>query len=141
MQKKRPGFVGGLLLVAHAAVPGCSGSSDPTSETLIDSFVSQIESVEAVQQFRRGDDELTFVGPDGAGGQSNWLVRIESANVEPYDDPALPYRGVVTSVWYRDGEKVEFFGTMSFLPEEFLETGIAQECWALWEAGLEEWGW
>ena len=70
-----------------------------------------------------------------------WRVHIDSAVVEPQDDEIFPYQGVVTSSWYANGELVEPVGVMSFLPTEFLDQGIGQECWAFWEAESGRWDW
>src|SRR5690349_6431220 len=81
-----------------------------------------------------GDGELRFTGP-GADGRASaaWRVRIESATVELNDDVSKPYRGVVKSSWYADGEQVHARGTDSNLPLELTSNGLAQDCWALWE--------
>jgi len=36
---------------------------------------------------------------------------------------------------------VESIGSMSRLPNEFLEVGIAQQCYAIWFKEEQEWDW
>ena len=45
-----------------------------------------------------------------------------------------PCRGTFVSSWYADGELIEPIGSMSRLPDEIFDAGIAQDCWALWDA-------
>ena len=52
-----------------------------------------------------------------------------------------PTQGNVISSWYADGELIEPLGSMSRLPDAFLNAGIAQDCWALWDADAGRWGW
>ena len=115
------------------------GSADVNG--LRESFAEQITSVGTVSNFGRDGDELTFSGPDGAGGQSAWLVHIDSVVIEPQDDENLPYRGLIQSSWYADGQLVQPTGAVSHLPSEFLESGIAQDCWGLWDATENRWTW
>ena len=127
---------GGLLAVAACAV-------QPGEVNLRDSFAEQIAAVDGVANFERDGDELTFSGPDGRGGTGNWRVRIDSAVLEPGPDEQVPYQGHVLSSWYRDGELIEPLGSMSGLPDAFLDpsVGVAQECYALWDAASNTWDW
>ena len=62
--------------------------------------------------------------------------------VEPNEfDDGISYQGHITSDWYANGEIVEFLGTMSALPTEFLDRGVAQECWAYWMEADLRWDW
>ncbi len=45
------------------------------------------------------------------------------------------------STWWRDAEPIEPLGTMSGLPTVLQDSGIAQVCFALWDAELNAWGW
>ena len=126
--------VGGLLAVAACAV-------QPGEMSLRASFAEQIVSVDGVADFERNDDELTFSGPDGRGGTGNWRVRIDSAALELRDDERVPYEGHVLSSWYRNEELIEPLGSMSGLPDAFLDTGVAQDCYALWDTASNAWDW
>ena len=64
-----------------------------------------------------------FGGGRGAGGRGS-------------ADP-----GHVVSSWYADGELIEPLGSMSRLPDAFLDAGIAQDCYALWDEETGRWGW
>ncbi len=125
---------GGLLAVAACAV-------QPGEVNLRSSFAEQIASVDGVEDFERDGDELTFSGPDGRGGTGNWRVRIDSVALEPGPDEQVPYQGHVLSSWRRDGELIEPLGSMSGLPEAFLDTGVAQDCYALWDTASHAWDW
>ena len=120
-----------LALAACAAQPGEIG--------LVSSFAEQIAAVDGVTDFRRDGDELTFTGPDGRDGVASWRVRIESAELVLAAE--RPTEGHVVSSWFRDGERVETIGSMYTLPMEFFDTGIAQECYALWSPASNEWYW
>ena len=97
--------------------------------------------MDAVSGFERDGNEMTFSGPDGSGGETAWRVSIDSAVVQPWDDESLPYRGVVLSSWYAGGELVQPAGSISNLPSDFLDAGIAQDCWGLWDAAERRWTW
>ncbi len=128
------------LLVACAGGPPDAGGL-PDADSLRESFAAQIAAVGGVSDFERDGIELTFSGPDGAGGQTAWRVSIDSAVVAPQDDADYPYRGNVLSSWYADGESIEPVGSMSNLPSDFLDAGLAQDCWGLWEAAESRWTW
>ena len=125
---------GGLLAVGACAV-------QPGEVNLRSSFVEQIASVDGVEDFERDGDELTFSGPDGRGGTGNWRVRIDSVTLEPGPDEQVPYQGHVLSSWRLDGELIEPLGSMSGLPEAFLDTGVAQDSYALWDTASHAWDW
>ena len=125
---------GGLLAVATCAV-------QPGEANLRDSFMEQIAAVDGVSDSVRDGDELTFSGPDGRGGTGKWRVHIDSTELGPGPDDQMPFQGSVVSSWWRDGELVVFLGTMSGLPQVFLDAGIGQECYALWDAAANAWDW
>ena len=128
-------LVGALTLTACAV--------QPDEMNLRASFAEQIASVSGVADFERDGDELTFSGPDGRGGTTDWRVRIDSAVLEPVPDQQMPYQGHILSSWYRNGELIEQLGSMSGLPDAFLDPpiGVAQECWALWDTASNAWDW
>ena len=126
--------VGGLLAVAACAM-------QPGDTDLLDSFADQIASTNGIQDFERVGDELTFSGPNGRGGTASWRVRIDSTELTPGPDERAPLEGHIASSWWRDGELIESLGTMSGLPTVVQDNGIAQTCYALWDAELNAWGW
>jgi len=76
------------------------------------------------------------------GGTAAWLVRIERSFVESNEfDPIAPYQGRITSEWVADRAIVECLGSMTALPQEFLDRGVGQECWAYWLAAEKRWDW
>lgn len=130
--------VAGVLVLAAC---GGGAPATPDADNLRDAFAGQIATVETISGFARDGDEMTFSGPDGAGGEIDWRVTIDSAVVQPWEDESLPYRGVVLSSWYAGGELVQPAGSISNLPSDFLDAGIAQDCWGLWDAAERRWTW
>ena len=126
------------LLYAAMALVGCAS---PSVENLQDSFAERIASVGSVRDFQRDGDLITFSAPDVSGNDATWRVTIDSVVLEPQDDEALPFRGHILSSWYTDDQLVEALGTMSGLPDEIWQAGVAQDCWALWEADTRRWDW
>ena len=139
----RPYLLRCACLAAALALAACGGGqpATPDAEGLRDAFAGQIAAVDAVSGFERDGNELSFSGPDGAGGAIAWRVTIDSAVVQPWEDESLPYRGVVLSSWYAGGELVQPAGSISNLPSAFLDAGIAQDCWGLWDAAERRWTW
>jgi len=43
---------------------------------------------------------------------------------------------IMGGVW-----SVEYLGSMTALPQEFLDRGVGQECWAYWLAAEKRWDW
>lgn len=128
-----------VTVVGLMTVVACT--MQPGEVNLLNSFVEQIAAVDGVADFERTGDELTFTGPDGRGGTGNWRVRIDSAVLEPGPDERIPYQGRVMSSWYGDGTLIEPLGSMSGLPKTFLDTGVAQDCYALWDTASNAWDW
>ncbi|MDP6582277.1 MAG: hypothetical protein QF681_16610 [Vicinamibacterales bacterium] len=124
----------GYLLAVAACAP-----VEPDEMNLRDSFVSQITAVDGVVDVARNGDELTFSGPDDTGRTASWRVRIESAVLKP--GPGGETQGHIVSSWLRDGEEVVFLGTMSAIPRVYLDTGVAHECYAVWDPAASTWGW
>ena len=134
-----------LLLVALVVVGGvgCGGPPpEPNDQTLRDAFAEQIRTSSFVADFSRQGDELMFSAPDAEGGPAEWRVVIDTSLVEPNEvDEAMPFLGRITSEWYANGEVVEYLGTMTALPDAFLDRGLGQECWAYWIAEEQRWDW
>ena len=91
------------LVAAAALTAACGGQ--PGEQGLRDSFAQQLAANKFVKEFQRNLNEMTFVGPGPEGGAAKWRVQMDSAVVEPNDDPALPYKGTVKSSWFADGQK------------------------------------
>ena len=127
------------ILFAIVLVGGCSGA--PSESSLRDSFAQQLGTNKFIKDFQRNGDDLTFTGPGAEGGVAKWRVHIDTAAIEPNNDPAQPYKGTVTSSWYSDGSIVRPRGRESNLPIELIDNGLGQECWALWDAAQNRWGW
>ena len=132
----------GACLPVLLALAACAAEPDTAdAESLRAAFAGQIEAVEAVNGFDRDGNEMTFTGPDGSGGEVAWRIVIDSAVVQPWEDESLPYRGVVLSTWYAGGEEIPSAGSISNLPADFLDAGIAQDCWGLWDVAELRWTW
>ena len=129
----------GVIVIGVLTLAACA--MHPGEINLRDSFAEQIASVDGVQDFERDGDELRFSGPDGRGGVANWRVRIDSVELKPGPDERVPLEGHIVSSWWRDGELIEPLGTMSGLPTVLQDSGIAQACYALWDAELNAWSW
>ena len=126
-----------MLLVVVPVLAACA--MQPGEINLVSSFGEQLAAVDGVTGFQHDGNELTFTGPDGGGGFASWRVRIESTELVSGD--GRPLEGHVVSSWYRDGELIEMMGSMYTLPNEFFDTGIAQECYALWDEASNSWDW
>ena len=131
----------GLAAAAVLAVLTLACAPQPGEENLKASFAAQIEAVETVTSFARAGDELTFTEIREGDSAVAWRVTIDSVALEPRPDEAVPFQGNVVSSWYADGELIEPVGSMSRLPDEIFDAGIAQVCWALWDAERSAWGW
>ena len=131
-----------VIFIFIAAGTGGCAQSQADDESLRGSFAERISTSDFVTNFSREGDDLRFSGPDGKGGSAEWRVRIETSLVEPnLFDEAMPYQGRVTSEWTANGELVEYLGNMTALPKEFLDRGLAQECWAYWVKAEDRWDW
>jgi hypothetical protein len=135
------GCGGGSAGGGAEAVAGANAGAVPDEGSLRDAFADQLASSSFVREFQREGNELVFLGPDGAGGEATWRIDIEQAAIEPYEDDATPYRGTVTASWLLDDRAIRPEGAESYLPLEFLDRGVAQECWALWDAATGAWTW
>ena len=72
---------------------------------------------------------------------AKWRVQIDSATIELQADGTTKDKGLVKSSWYVNGEPIRPRGSQSDLPLPFLDAGIAQECWALWDSSSHQWSW
>ncbi len=133
-------LVGALACFAVGLSAGCAGGG-PNPDTLRASFAATIAGVASISDMELTGDELTFTWTRGPDDEIRWRVSIDSMAVEPPAVEGAPIQGRVVSSWYADGELVEPLGSMSRLPDEILEAGIAQECWALWDEESGAWGW
>jgi hypothetical protein len=126
------------LILAVLPLASCG---KPGVESLRASFAEQVASNRFVRDFQRNDDELLFTAPDAAGDDAKWRIHVDSAVIEPNDDPKQPYKGTVKSSWYANGELIQPTGRESNLPVELLDNGVSQDCWAFWEADTKRWSW
>lgn len=139
-----PGDTGvrfGFVAAAALAVLTAACAPQPGEENLKASFAARIETVATVSSLTRAGDELTFTQVREGDSDVAWRVTIDSVALEARPDEAVPFQGNVVSSWYADGELIEPVGLMSRLPDEIFDAGIAQVCWALWDAERAAWGW
>jgi hypothetical protein len=127
------------LCLAAVLSAGCSRA--PGADGLRDSFAAQLAANKFVSGFTRNGDDMTFNGPRPDGEPASWRVHIDRTSVEAQDTAGQPYKGVVTSSWYVDGQPVKPSGSESNLPLELTSNGLGQECWAFWDAGAQRWSW
>ena len=125
-----------LVLLASAC-----GDGRPSANELRDSFAAQLAANRFVSNVQPDGNTITFSGLSPGGGVGAWRIVIDSAVVEPNNDPSLPYKGTITSSWYSDGQLVQPSGRESNLPVELTSNGLAQECWALWNSASARWEW
>ena len=136
----RDWFRFGPLVVIVALAQCAAAVAD--DESLRDSFAEQIATSSFVTDFARTGNELMFVAPDSEGRSAPWRVRIASSLVESNEfDEGMPYQGHITSEWYVNEELVEYVGSVTALPNVFLDRGLGQECWAYWWQDELRWDW
>ena len=128
-----------VTLLSILPLIGCA--AQPGELSLRNSFAAQISAVEGVRNFEDNGEVLNFTGPDDEGGSSVWRIEINSTTLEARADKRLPFAGHVVSSWYQNLELVEAVGAMSRLPQVYLEAGVAQECYALWDLEVNDWDW
>ena len=124
-----------IVMLAFAAC-GKPGESD-----LRDSFTQQLAANKFVKDFQNNAGDLVFTGPGADGTTIKWRVHIDSAVITPTDDKEKPYKGTVKSSWYAGDYKVEADRFESNLPLELISTGLAQDCWAVWNKTTKKWEW
>jgi hypothetical protein len=129
------------IIVAFTAA-GC-GTGKPAVAGLRESFAQQLASNRAVRDFQQSGEDFLFSGPGTDGGVVKWRIHIDSAVIEPTGDPRAPYKGTVKSSWYSNDQVVRpsSSGRDSNLPVALTETGLAQDCYALWDPAAKKWGW
>jgi len=127
-----------LVLGLGAVVVACRAAPE---QQLKDSFVQQIASSGIVRDFQQKADEVLFAAKYGERLDAQWRVHVDSASIERDADGTTPYKGVIKSSWYVNGEQIRPRGDQSDLPLAFLDKGIAQECWAFWDKRNHQWSW
>lgn len=131
-----------ILLTAFVAatlsLPGCT---TPQARGLRQSFAQQLAANPFIRNFQQNGDDIIFSGPGPEGTVTEWRVHIDSAVVEPNAAPRQPYKGTVKSSWRANGRLFQPRGRDSNLPLELTSTGLAQDCWALWDKGTRKWSW
>ena len=137
-----------MTMVRAASVVGtvvcmvsCGLGQETPTEALKRSFAEQVQAIVGIDTFERVQDELTFGYPNSDEAVVQWRVVIDSVTLEMDDTRTNPVRGDLLSSWYADGVLVEPLESMSRLPAAFLDAGVAQRCYALWDADSGEWGW
>jgi hypothetical protein len=133
--------VGALVLFGVVATFISAGCGKPGVSDLRDSFAQQLAANKFLKDFDRKSDDLAFTGPGADGSVAKWRVHIDSAVIEDTSDPAKPYKGTVKSSWYADGYSVKPDYRESNLPLELTSTGLAQDCWAVWNKTTRKWEW
>jgi hypothetical protein len=132
-----------VAIVAALTMVDCR---KPGVETLRDAFAQQLASNKFIKDFHRNGDVLEFSGPGADGVAAKWRVHIDSAVVVRNDDrtsnpETQPYKGVVKSSWYWNGQLVQPSGRDSNLPVELISNGLSQDCWAFWVKEGKRWSW
>ena len=126
------------IVVATIVIAGCG---KPGVDGLRESFAQQLAANRFMKDFQRSGEDLTFSGPGAEGGVATWRIHIDSAVIEPTDNPAQPYKGTVKSSWYSGNQLVTPRGRDSNLPIELTDNGLAQDCWAVWDTAAKRWSW
>jgi hypothetical protein len=124
------------LIACRAAAP-----DQQPEQRLKDSFVQQIASTGIVHNLKRDGDTLSFSARHVDQPDATWRVHIDSATIETQTAGTTREKGVVKSSWYVNGEPIRPRGSQSDLPLPFLDNGIAQDCWALWDSRSRQWSW
>ncbi|MXY24863.1 MAG: hypothetical protein F4Y45_10120 [Acidobacteria bacterium] len=125
------------LLAVLSLVVACA--VEPGEDNLKTSFVEQIEGVGSVDGLEREGDAIRFIERRADGDDVSWRVTIDFASIAR--PGGAPVQGAISASWYADGQLIEPIGTISRLPNAFLEAGIAQECYALWDENAAAWDW
>ena len=141
MNEEIRGTLSIVVVLGATLIAGCTSQRTPTELNLKTSFVDQIASVEAVSGIVLGDDGFEFVHPNTDGAPVTWSVAFRTVTLVPPRSNDDVYQGQVESAWYANGEIVEPIGSMSRLPNSFLEAGIAQTCYAIWFEEEKRWDW
>jgi hypothetical protein len=125
-----------ILMLVSCGKPSVTGP-------LLDSFAAQLAANKAVTDFKRQGDDLFFTGPGVEGGTAHWRIHIDSSAIEETGDERAPLKGTVKSSWYANDQNIKpsASGRDSNLPMSLTSTGLAQDCWALWDPKTSKWGW
>jgi len=137
----RTRFVGilvGSTVILTLITAGCG---KPGVNDLRDSFAQPLAANKFVKDFQKSAADLQFTGPGADGTVIKWRVHIDSAVIEPTKDSEKPYKGTVKSSWYAGNYKVMPDRNESNLPLELISTGLAQDCWAVWNKTTNKWEW
>ena len=126
-----------ILVVLSSAC----GDGTPSASDLRASFATQLAANRFVSNVQSEGDAITFSWLATDGRLADWRIVIDTVDIQPNDDPKLPYKGTITSSWYSDGQLVQPSGRESNLPVELTSNGLAQECWALWNSASARWEW
>jgi hypothetical protein len=137
---KQPLTTAAVAATALAALIA-TGCGKPGVNDLRESFARQLSANTSVKDFQQSGDDLRFSGPSVDGGVAKWRVHLDSATIESNNDPDKPYKGIVKSSWYADDVEVLAGARESNLPPELISTGLAQDCWALWNKAARKWEW
>jgi len=133
-----------LVVCLSASALGACRAAAPEQrqeQQLRDSFVQQIASTGIVRDLRRDGDTVSFTARRGSQLHAKWRVHIDSVAIEHQEGEATPSKGIVKSSWYVNGEPIRPRGDQSDLPLPFLDNGLAQECWAVWDSRSYQWSW
>ncbi len=125
-----------IVLTFITAACGKPGVND-----LRDSFAQQLAANKYVKDFQQSADDLRFTGPGADGTVIKWRIHIDSAVIADTKDAEKPYKGTVKSSWYAGDYKVMPDRYESNLPLELISTGLAQDCWAVWNKTTKKWEW
>lgn len=131
------------LVAVVGVVLLAAGCSKPSESGLRESFSQQLAANKSVKDFQKNGEDLNFTGPGVDGTIIKWRVHMDSAEITDTGDAEKPYKGRMLSSWYPDGgnRKVEPERRESNLPLELISTGLAQDCWALWNKSTKKWEW
>ncbi len=132
-----------VVCLTACALTGCRAAAPEQlrEQQLKDSFVQQIASTGIVHHLQRDGDTLSFSARHVDQLDAAWRVHIDSATIESQSAGTTQGKGVVKSSWYVNGEPIRPRSDQSDLPLPFLDNGIAQECWALWDSRSRQWSW
>jgi hypothetical protein len=130
-----------VLVLCLSAVGAVACRAANPERELTDSFLQQVGSSPGVRDLDRSGDEVSFTARYGDKLEAKWRVHIDSSSIEFEADGKTPTKGGVKSTWAVDGEPIRPRGSQSDLPLAFLDNGVAQECWALWDGKSGKWSW
>lgn len=129
------------LCVSALAACRAAAPQQRREQQLRDSFVQQIAATSIVRNVQRDGDNVSFSARHGSQLDAKWRVHIDSVTIELQAGEATPAKGIVKSSWYVNGEPIRPSGNQSDLPLPFLDSGLAQECWAWWDSRSQQWSW